>query len=485
MRNMAGLVQLEAKVFAGDRFNLSLTLLLVVLLLYGLWNGRTWVANEQHTIDNARRAQRIATERGKQAASNIVARKTAAESIFYDPTSPGVVAGMFFGGHYAILPPAALSPLAIGQSDLRPSYIKVALQPEQDVLSVSEIENPETLLTGHFDFSFVCVYVLPLFLLAISYQILSEDLETGNLSLLLTQNVSLLMLLTARNVVRLSVAIACTGTCLLLAIISAGTELANPAVWWNALLLWAAIAVYSAFWLAVSSAINLSGRKSSFTAIALVACWLGFALIVPSLVNLYANRLYPPPSRITQIQESRRAADAAAARGAQTLQNFLNDHPDLAPQNANAGMTDFYASTLAVRTEAQNAVAPTLRRFAIEQSQRDRFLRRFRFLSPAILMRIALEDAAGSGDARYEQFMQQVRGYYKQWVDFFSWRIIQQKRFGPSDYDIIPAFHYVPESGSAVAIGELSAIAGIAVPGAIVAVIVGLLGVRFKPIQRF
>jgi hypothetical protein len=87
-------------------------------------------------------------------------------------------------------------------------------------------------------------------------------------------------------------------------------------------------------------------------------------------------------------------------------------------------------------------------------------------------MRIAIEEAAGSGDARYEQFMQQVRDYYKRWVDFFSWRIVQQKRFGPSDYDVIPEFHYVPESGSAVAIGELSAIGGIAVPGAIVAVIV-------------
>src|SRR6266508_4576303 len=107
-----------------------------------------------------------------------------------NPRLPSVAASRT-GPRYALAPPAPLAALAVGQSDLYPYYFKVTSQSKQTFTANDEIENPTNLLAGRFDLAFVIIYLYPLLILALSYNLISAEREQGTLAMLMSQPVSL------------------------------------------------------------------------------------------------------------------------------------------------------------------------------------------------------------------------------------------------------------------------------------------------------
>jgi ABC-2 type transport system permease protein len=71
-----------------------------------------------------------------------------------------------------------------------------------DFMYDSEMENPWNLLSGHVDVAFVVVYLLPLLIFALSYNLLSVEREQGTLRMLLSQPLNLTTLLLGKVTVR-------------------------------------------------------------------------------------------------------------------------------------------------------------------------------------------------------------------------------------------------------------------------------------------
>ena len=151
------------------------------------------MAFQGHAIDEAQREE---TERTKRHETEIVriTREKATVSAFADPRNPDAV-GRTLGARYAVMPPTPLAALAVGQSDLLPYYFKVTTDAKETVLAAAELENPQRLLTGRFDLAFVLIYLYPLLILALTYNLLSAEKEQGTLVLALSQPVSLRTLL--------------------------------------------------------------------------------------------------------------------------------------------------------------------------------------------------------------------------------------------------------------------------------------------------
>lgn len=89
------------------------------------------------------------------------------------------------------MPPNIFAPFSIGQSDLLPYYFKISTRSQTTFINNDDIENPTNLLSGRFDISFVIIYLLPLLILAVSYNFLSAEREAGTLQMLLAQPVAL------------------------------------------------------------------------------------------------------------------------------------------------------------------------------------------------------------------------------------------------------------------------------------------------------
>ena len=65
------------------------------------------------------------------------------------------------------------------------------MNPTMDITKNNELENPVNLMTGAFDIAFVVIFLLPIFILAISYDLLSSERERGTLAMILAHPISL------------------------------------------------------------------------------------------------------------------------------------------------------------------------------------------------------------------------------------------------------------------------------------------------------
>ena len=86
---------------------------------------------------------------------------------------------------YVTLPPTGLAALSVGQSDIQLNYLPISLATTLDVTKNLELENPINLSTGSFDIAFVVIFLLPIFILAMSYDLLSSEKERGTLAMIL------------------------------------------------------------------------------------------------------------------------------------------------------------------------------------------------------------------------------------------------------------------------------------------------------------
>lgn len=203
MRQMNG--DMTQNSLTGESLRIALGLF-VILLGYGV----IWLGFQERTVEavgsgkveraSALRQELEAIEAGGQPSSP-----------FADPRSPLVLGGPS-GSQTAVLAPGPLTALAIGQSDLLPYYYDVNIYTNESSFQQNgEVENPLNLMVGRFDLAFAVIYLLPLLVLALSSNVLSEEREQGTLALTLSQPVS------ARNVVTVKLAfraLLVVGSCL-------------------------------------------------------------------------------------------------------------------------------------------------------------------------------------------------------------------------------------------------------------------------------
>ena len=93
-------------------------------------------------------------------------------------------------------------------------------------------------------------------------------------------------------------------------------------------------------------------------------------------------------------------------------------------------------------------------------------VRRYRFLSPALLAQEVLIDAAGTGDARFAAFQSQVRAFAERWREFFVPAILASEQMDASVLSDVPQFRLADEAS-----GDVVRRAGVPL-----AVLIGLLG---------
>jgi ABC-2 type transport system permease protein len=434
---------------------------------YGTFNGVRWVAFQSAAIAEAVDEEQ---ERLRKQEAEIVRinRENASVSAFSDPRNPDA-AGRSLGARYAVLPPTPLAALSVGQSDLLPYYVKMTTDAKETVLAAAELENPHRLLAGRFDLAFVLIYLYPLLILALTYNLLSVEKEQGTLVLALSQPVSLRTLAAGKVALRFGLFVVAVVAMAAVAIIVGGVTLTAAGAGPRLLLWIVAVALYGLFWLAVAAAVTALGKPSATNAMVLAGIWLVLVVLVPSVLSMTATTMFPVPSRVEMIQAMRVASDEANAEGSKLLARYYEDHPELATGDEQQAMNDFNMVRVAVNSEVERRVGPVLDRYARQLSAQQGIVTRARFLSPAILMQDALNDIAGTGTARHREFVKQVEVYHQRWRDYFIPLVFQKARL--LDYSGVPRFTYVEETLRSVARRVAVSMVGLSIPALVIGVI--------------
>lgn len=433
------------RVLRAERTLIVTALVFGAALAYGLFTGVRWcadlrAANRAALEEEDRRFEALRTQTAE------LERDGGTAPGYRDPRNPSPL-GQARGARYAILPPLSVAPLAIGQSDLLPSSYKMSTDARETVLAPAELENPRALLTGRFDLSFVVVYLLPLLVLVLSYNIVSVEKEQGTLPLALSQPVSLRTLVSAKVALRGLLIVGLLLAVCLLGLIVSGIATADRDTAAR-LALWSLVVVaYATLWFGVALSVSAFAKPSATNAMMLAGCWLIAVVILPAAINLAVTTIYPVPSRVEMVQAVRLASDAATAEGSTLLARYYEDHPELM-STADRATTDFNAIRVAVNADVERRVRPVIDQYDVQLAAQQRAVSVLQYLSPAILVQETLGDLAGTGAARHQHFVSLVNAYHRQWREFFLPLVLAKARV--TDHSSIPRFAYVEEPFSGV-----------------------------------
>jgi ABC-2 type transport system permease protein len=462
----------EWRTLTADRTVWLVAALFLGIVGYGLYNGIAWTSFQEATLAEVAAAEeaRIAEMRGRL----VEIEAGRAQGGFNDPGNPASVGSA--GVRHAVLPAAPLASFAVGQSDLHPYYVRMTTREDaRALIKNGEMENPTNLLSGRFDLAFVVVFLFPLLILALSYNLLSQERENGTLAMVLSHPVALSRLVAGKVALRFLLIVGlAVGLALLGALATGALGGAGGA---GRFALWAAVvAAYGVFWFAAALGINALGRTSAWNATALLGVWLALVVVAPALIHVAASTLHPVPSRVEMIQAMRVASDEANRAGSTLLAQYFEDHPEMAPMAGEPNMGDFWTRSFAVQAEVARMTAPVQEHFDRQLAGQQALVARYRYLSPAILAQEALNDISGTGTARFERFRGEVERFHAEYTGYFVPRMFQGARLGAADYDEIPRFAFEEEPAGEVAGRLWLALLGLVLPaGAVGAAAAGRL----------
>jgi ABC-2 type transport system permease protein len=416
----------ELRHLVRERGTWVLMLIFGAALAYGMWNGaivaernRTTNLEFEEGVEDFRKQLRTYLAQGPNPRLTLWAANQE-------------------NGARAFLPAAPMPLLATGQSDLSPGHETfVLLKMNTAAGGRPELANPSHLLTGTFDLAFALVWLFPLLLLALLFDLMAGDRESGTLRLALSQGMTpwrwMLRRAVARSLPMLALAVIATFVATYV-----GASNDSPS---RQLLAMGIVLSYGLFWVVLAMAVNVVARSAAESATTLGAAWVAFVLVAPTLLNVAVESLYPTPSRPQLVAEARHAA-AEAREQADLMDSFYKDHPELAPKDK---AMSYFAVSLTAEEKAGEAIAPVRESFDEQLEQQQIAVGRWRFVSPAIVMQEALTDLAGTGYWRYRAFREQVGEFKQEVSEFYAPKIHRSESLTLGDLNGFPAFTYKEE----------------------------------------
>lgn len=416
----------EVRRLLRDRALPVLLILLLGLGAYAAWNGADWVRQREAAIGlvKAEEEARLGTVRRSRTSV---------------PLSQPV------------LPPGSMAPLSVGQADAYPFTADIL--PLGDYTRLfrrvwADIGSPTVRAAGRFDLAFVIVFLLPLVILAATYDLWSRERERGVAAMMLSQPVAIGPLIAAKALAR-GLMVLLPSTAIIIAVAAwAGAQ--NPA---GLAALALTVLAYGGFWLAVAVIISLFARRSTEAAIAAGVIWLLVVVMAPSLTLAVVDLVAPPPSemrfatdlkvRVTEMTERQRLYREANPTPVRTPAPTIPDR-----------FRNVYADVVALDREQM----PMIAAHQDAKDARRHVLDTVRFFLPSVAVQDALDRIAGSDADRALAFQSQV-------IAFWQERRLLQKAYmdrdallTPDDYDQLPRFQF-REPGTAFQAGVLADLA--------------------------
>ena len=258
------IIRHEWRLLQADRTAWLVIFLFALLIGYAFLNGSVWARKQQAGITQYLVKSEAQLNSYRQQAAEIEARIVRGEvkegRIPSAPRHPYQIST--FAGLSATLPLAPLAPLVVGEGDLYPSAYRVGLQAETE----EQIENPLKLLVGRFDLAYVMLFLYPLLICALSFNLLAAEREDGTLGLLLAQPLRLRTLVVGKVAIRALLVFGAVIAFSLLGVCFSPLRLTSGDVWGRLLVWLAAVFGYGLFWFSLALMVNALGRSAATNA---------------------------------------------------------------------------------------------------------------------------------------------------------------------------------------------------------------------------
>ncbi|MCB2410529.1 ABC transporter permease [Hymenobacter lucidus] len=335
----------------------------------------------------------------------------------------------YYHSTFAVHHPDAWAALSLGLRDVNPSYVKLRLLGLHNQLYATDNANPLKLLSGNFDLAFVLVYLVPLLIIALGFNLLSAEREEGILPLLLAQPIGATTVVGAKLAFRLTLVLGLAGLLSLLGMLWARLPLDGRVATWLALTV-----LYCLFWFGVVLVITAWQRTSAVNAVALLGVWLLLVVLVPSLLNLGVAAARPVPQGLELTIRQREEIHGGWDRPkTETMNRFFALYPqwrDTATIRERFVWRWYYA----FQHLGDQAVAPLAAAYAHGLQARYDLVERLNWLSPAINAQSSFNALAGSDLPTHLAFQRSATHYHDSLRAFYYPFLFRQAEFTHADY---------------------------------------------------
>lgn len=407
------LLKFEWLNFRADKGLLILTTLTLLAGLYGIYYGTTEIQRQRENIA----ALEVLTEH------NIEELKAK----YPEGTDAGDIG--YYHSTFAVNNPDTWAGLSLGQRDVNPYYIKLCLLNLQSQLYDTENINPLKVLSGNFDLAFVLVYLFPLLIIGLCFNILSVEKEQGTLPLLLSQPVGLPLVVSAKLCFRVLLVL---GLALLLSVVAMLWGQVTPDA---RVALWLVVVVlYCLFWFGTAFLVAALHKNSAFNAVTLLGVWLILTIIIPALLNVYVAVKQPVPQALDLTIKQREVVHGGW------------DKPKRETMNAFFALYPEYTDTTEIQERfawrwyyafhhlGDVAVEDLAKAYQEGLQERHQLVERLNVLSVPVNVQGIFNGMAGSDLPTHLAFMQSATQYHDALREFYYPFLFNQITFTHADY---------------------------------------------------
>lgn len=332
-------------------------------------------------------------------------------SVYPPTTEVGEV--LYYVAFPAPQPPLPVSSLASGRAAVETESLRIRLLSLEGQLYEHETVNPRLAAAGSLDLAFLLVALLPLFIIAVCYDLVSGEREGGtwNLVRLFAPPRRLLAAkLASRAVLVGAVASAVVAAAWLMA----GIGFDGRAGW-----IFALIALHTVFWFTLCLAVASGHRSSTANAMILAGIWVLLTILAPAALSLGNAVLHPVPEALElTVQQRQGYHEAWDLPPSETMESFYRDYPEWSDETVPEDVFT-WSWYYAMNHRGDQAARDASRAYRDALRQRDTWARRWSLFLPPLAAQLALDRLARTDIAAQLDYQEAVRRFHERLQDHF------------------------------------------------------------------
>ena len=322
MRSL-GIFLYEWKHFVRSPFKIVAIVLFIVASIYGLHNGADLYDKQTKEIEKIKKE--IATKNKTTLSYFETNEKGPKNRPWVDVTTP--YWAIWSTSTYQFKRPSPAIVYTIGQAEQYGFYKAIGMSSSPyDADMAKEIANPERIQSGTLDFSFVVLFLLPLLLLILLYNIKGQEAEQGFLPLVFVQTGSKNWWILSRTLFYVLLLLF-----VLFWMLVYGAVLTNvfgaDNVFWK-VYIW--VSIYLLFWAVIYFFILKYGKNTVSNTLQMIGVWLLISFIVPAAVQQWISIEKPTNLMVDFIDAKREKTDKIYDQSTELIYQQLFDlYPNL------------------------------------------------------------------------------------------------------------------------------------------------------------
>ncbi|MEP3371387.1 MAG: DUF3526 domain-containing protein [Maribacter dokdonensis] len=391
-------------------FMVSLALLLTVGVI-GILIGKQYLVKQEKTI----------------AAAQVFQEESIKKNIQYHSEDLGLL--LYYLRFTLIKKPENISAISIGQSDVNPLLQAVTIRALEGQKYDTDFENPSLLMSGNLDLGFVIIYLFPLVLIAMTFNLYSEEKELGTWRILAAQTSGKAQFLFKKLLIRILFVFGV----LIFLMILASTILQIPmnANFWAIFLL---SVLYILFWSALCFWMVSFLKNSSFNALALISIWVVLTILFPALVNNYVINTYQVPEALDAMVEQRDGYhEKWDMKKDITMNGFIGSYPQFikyeVPEDEFSWIWYYgmqYMGDMAAKETSQEMTDKIMLRNKVSEQ--------IALLVPTMHAQLSFNKLAGTDMVSHLSFLEALANFHKNLREGFYTKIFDHKSADAVDW---------------------------------------------------